>query len=117
MKIKNSSQQLILKVLSTRPVLYNPDLAKALKSVKASILLSQLLYWNGKGKDINWIYKTIQEIYDETALSREEQDTAIRICKAAKVIKIKLAGVPATRHFKIDIEKITELILTSNNKV
>jgi len=112
MENKNPYQEVIQRVLSTRNINFNPDLAKALGSANAGILISQFLYWNGKGDDSNWVYKTIKEIYDETSLGRREQDSAIKTCKSVGVLEVKLAGVPATRHFKINIEKIIELITT-----
>lgn len=107
---KKEYQKLILKILGIRPIAFNPLLAKALGSAKAGLLLSQLLYWTGKGSNPEWIYKTIEEIKEETGLSRNEQDTAIKICKKVGVLEVKVMGIPAKRHFKVNIEKIIELL-------
>ena len=112
--MRNEYQKIILEVLGTKPVLYNRDLAKKLGSVKAGIFLSQLLYWYEKGFDPDWIFKTINEVYQETALSRDEQDTAIRICKEKKVIEVKIKGVPPKSHFKINLEEIIKLLKYGN---
>ncbi len=96
-----------------RPIAYYPEFAKALKSVNATIFLCQLLYWKGKGKKKNgWIYKSRKEMEEETALSRREQDTARRILKTAGILKEKLAGVPATVHYKINTDKLNEIVET-----
>ncbi len=107
---KENYQKIIAEILGTRPIAFNADLARALGSVKAGLLLSQLLYWHKKGKNHEWFYKTIEELEEETALSRAEQDAAIKICKKFKVLETKLKQIPAKRHFKLNIEKIIQLI-------
>jgi len=108
--MKNKYQNLIIQVLGTKPILYNPDLARALGSVKASIFLSQLLYWHKKGHNPDWVYKTIKEVEKETALSRWEQDIAIKMCKKKKVFEMKIAGVPRKRYFKLNLDNIILLL-------
>lgn len=107
---KNEYQRQIARVLGTRPIAYNSDLAHALGSVKAGLFLSQLLFWWGKGRDPNWIYKTIEEIKEETALSRKEQETAVKICKRLGLIQMKIKGIPGKRHFQININVIVEFL-------
>jgi hypothetical protein len=107
---KNENQKMIMDILGTKPIAFNPDLAHALGSVKAGLLLSQLLFWCGKGRNPDWVYKTIEEIKKETALSRSEQDNAIIICKKYNLIEVKRKGIPAKRHFKINNEKIIKLL-------
>jgi hypothetical protein len=97
--------------LNTRPIAFNPDLARVLGSAKAGLFLSQLLYWWNKGEDPNWIYKTVKEFQEETTLSKKEQLGAQKICIKKGVIEVRVKGIPAKRHFKIDIDKITELLL------
>lgn len=109
--MRNKYQKEILSILGTKPILYNPDLARKLGSVKAGIFLSQLLYWHEKGRNPEWTYKTIDEIKEELALTRKEQDAAIKICKDKKVIEVKLKGMPAKRHFRINIDNIIKLLM------
>lgn len=111
---RNTYQKLIEKAYSgTKQIAYNPELAKALGSVKAGLLLNQLLFWHGKGRDPEWTYKTIKEMEKETGLSRAEQATAIRICKRYEILEVKRKGIPAKRHFRININKIVELMRKS----
>ncbi len=107
---KNIYQKKIAKELETRQIAFNPDLAKALGSIKAGLFLSQLLYWWNKGDDPNWIYKTAKELQAEISLSKTEQLRAQKICVAKGLIEVRLARIPATRHFKINIDKIIELL-------
>ncbi len=100
----------LLEVLSIKPIAFNPLLAKAIGSVKAGLLLSQLLYWWRKGQNPEWIYKTIDEIEEETALSRYEQDGAIQKIRNLKLVEVKRKGIPAKRHFKLNLGNISKLV-------
>jgi hypothetical protein len=106
----NKYQKMMLDLLGTKPIAFNADLARALGSAKAGLLLSQLLFWYGKGKNPDWIYKTIEDFEKETALTRSEQDTAIKICKKYGTIRVERKGIPAKRHFQINTQKIIELL-------
>lgn len=92
-------------------IAYKPIIAKACKSTNLSILWCQLKYWSGKTTDVNgWIYKTQDDIYQETGMHRKQQETARRIARDLGVIEEKLAGRPATVHFKLNVEKMAEII-------
>jgi hypothetical protein len=82
-------------------------LARFLGSVKAAILLCQLLYWHGKGEDDpEWFFKTIEELYEETGLTRYEQDSAIRKCKKRGFIEVRKKGIPSKRYFRVNLERL-----------
>ena len=91
-------------------VAYYPKIARAIKSVKACIFLCQLLYWQGKGKKGDWIYKSRKDMLEETGLSRIEQENARKALKKLGIIKEKLEGVPPTVHYKINFSKLNETI-------
>ncbi len=108
--MSNNHQRAIYNIFSEKIIAYSAGLAKALGSVKAGILMAQLLYWQGKGRNKEWVYKTAEDIYEETGLSRREQETAIKICKAKGVLEVRVMGIPGTRHFRVNIEKLIALI-------
>ena len=94
-KLNTRLQRAIETILTDRPIAYHAVLAKAVGSANAGIFLSQLLYWTPRAHDKDgWIYKTQQDIYEETALTRREQETARRRLRTAKVLEEKRAGVP-----------------------
>lgn len=104
-------QRQIAKYLPHPGIRYLPDLAIAFGSVNAGIILSQLLYWHGTGKRRDgWIYKTEQEFYQETGLTRSKQDSALKILIDSKVVAKKLAQIPAKRHFKLDFVLLQEIL-------
>lgn len=109
--MRDSNLKAIYRLLSDHPVCYHPHLAKLVGSIKGAIVLNQLLYWSDKGSLPNgWIFKTIDELQQETGLTRAEQQVGIRKCKELGVLKVKLRGIPAKRHFKLDIEYLMALI-------
>jgi len=102
-----------IKELLKRPIAYQPSVAKAVGSVKLAVLWSQLYYWSDKTKNEDgWVYKTQQEIFDETGLERREQETARRIGMKLGILESKGMGHPCIVHFRINIEKMAELIDT-----
>jgi len=101
----------IIKELLKRPIAYQPVIAKAFGSVNLGILWSQLYYWSDKMNDKDgWIFKTSRQLYEETALSRKEQETARKIGLSLGVLEEKLSGNPATLHFRINEDTAFEVI-------
>lgn len=101
----------VIHELLKRPIAYQPTIAKAFGSVKLAILWSQLYYWSDKSKDpYGWIYKTRDELYEETGLKRREQETARTLGKKLGIIEEKKAGSPPVIHFRVDIEKTAEVL-------
>jgi hypothetical protein len=107
---KRKYQREIYKLFGSGLVVYHPQIAIKLKSVKAAILLAQLLYWHTRGNDEVWIYKTVNEFREETGLSRAEQDTAIRILKKFGIVEVKRKKIPQTRHFKTNLDAVKNLL-------
>lgn len=107
---ENKYQKLALDLLGTRPIAFNPDLARALGSATAGLFMSQILYWWKKGRDPEMIYKTVKELEEETALTKTQQLNAQKICVRKGVLKVTYKGIPPKRHFRIDMERILELL-------
>lgn len=101
----------MIKALLQRPIAYHPILAKACGSVKLAVLWSQLYYWSDKGHHPEgWIHKTQEEIFEETGLSRREQENARKLGKELAILEERLMSVPATMHFRVDTDKAMKLI-------
>ncbi len=90
-------------------VLFNPKLGEISGSANAGLFLSQLLFWWGKGRNPNCIYKTVDEVKKEICLTRRQQEKAISIWKDLGVLTVKLRGTPPKRHFIINFEKLYNL--------
>lgn len=104
------SKPSLLRLLAS-PIAYYTILAKAGGGVTSGVFLSQLIYWTGRGKNPDgWIWKTAEEMEEETGLTRAEQETARRNLKARGFIEERLAGVPATLHFRVQLDTIMEAV-------
>lgn len=103
-------QSAIIELLGDRPVAYHPILAKALGDVKAAIWLSQLLYWQGKGKYGDWTWKSADDFYNETALTRREQERIRGILSSKGVLEQRRAGPRGTLHYRVVIDALVRLI-------
>jgi len=103
--------QIMLNEVLDRPVAFLPGIAKAVGSINLGIMISQLVYWSKRTTDPDgWIFKTQKEWYDETALSRREQDTARKVGKKLAVLEEKLAGNPARLFYRVNVPRLYELL-------
>jgi len=97
--------------LLKRPIAYQPITAKAFGSVKLAVLWCQIYYWHDKTNNPDgWIYKTREQVYDETGLSRVEQENARKLGAKLGVLESKRMGQRCIVHFRIDQEKAAELV-------
>lgn len=112
-----SFNSFIMHLSKQRPVAYNAELSRLAKSAIAGLFMSQLLYWIGKGYAENYIYKTVKELEKETCLIRSEQERAIKIWKSLGVLVVKRKGIPPIRHFRINSEKLLELLGYSDGDI
>lgn len=75
-----------------RPVAVYTGLRKLTKSLTATVLLCQMIYWDGKTRDENgWFYKSAEELTEETSLTYAEQ-------KAARSILRDELGIVEEQH-------------------
>ena len=104
----SNSKDGLLNVLSS-PIAYYVTFAKIAGSVAAGVMLSQLVYWTGKGNNPDgWIWKTAAEMEEETGLTRREQETARRRLRERGFVEERLAGVPATLHYRVNLDAVME---------
>ncbi len=113
-KVEQNYNSALIKQMAQRPILFNAALARLANSATAGLFMSELLFWWEKGAYPGWIYKTIQEIQSETALTRSEQDRAIRIWKMMEILTVELRGIPRRRFFKIDYLRLERMVLESS---
>lgn len=93
-----------------RVIAFYPKLVKPLGSVNACILFCQLLYWSDKTNSKRGVYKTIEQLTEETGLSRREQETA---CKKLTSIGVLFKDYDRLNHrmyYRLIPEKFNELM-------
>ncbi len=111
----------LTKILGS-PIAFHRCLAELAGSVTSGLMLSQAVYWTGKTKDPQgWFWKTQDEWFEETMLSRKEQESARRrlreITFEGKPLWCEqLRGVPAKLYYRVDMD-ILECLLTADQHV
>lgn len=97
--------------LTDRTIAYHPLLAKVCGSVEGGVLLSQLLYWGSRTRDLDgWIYKTEKAFQEETGLTGSNQKTVRKKLASLGILETRRRGVPATLHYRVDFNQLIELI-------
>jgi hypothetical protein len=86
-----------------RPVAFYPGMAKLLGGIKRAVFVCQMAYWNGKGSDPDgWIYKTAEEIEEETSLTYKEQTGVRASLVEAGILQERYARTEHKMYFRID---------------
>ena len=92
-----------------RPVAYYAGFAKRWGPA-AGAFFSQMFYWTDKQKDKDgWIYKTQEDIEEETGLSQDSQLTARNRLKAAGVMEEKYNRIEHKLYYRVMIDKLNEI--------
>lgn len=94
-----------------RPIAYYPKLAKPLGSVNAAILFGHFFYWHDKTENPLGVYRTAEEIEDETGLSVQEQRTARSKLKERGVLIETEKRIEHRIYFKLDLNAFDDLML------
>ena len=97
--------------IAGRPVAYFPQLVKPLGSVNASILFGHFFYWNDKGCSELGIYRTAEEIEEETGLSVQEQRTARAKLRKCGVLIETEKRIEHRIYYKLDLAVFDALML------
>lgn len=101
MNVSTVSQ--MMRSLNQRPIAVYPIYIQMTGKLTSAYLLSQIMYWfASSGKDK--IYKTNDEIIQETSLSLDEFKSAKRLLKQIPWLTISIEGVPARTYYEIDWE-------------
>lgn len=106
-----SQYDLLRAFLSDRVIAFHPRLAVAFGGVNEALIFQQLAYWSDKGNDPDgWIYKTRDELRDETTLTRTQQENARKRLRALGVIDEQRRGIPPYVWFRVNWERVFALI-------
>ncbi|MEC5406561.1 hypothetical protein VOM14_13475 [Paraburkholderia sp. MPAMCS5] len=97
-----------------RPIAFGTRLARVTGHPKQALLLSQLVYWTRRGRDVDvnggWVHKTREHWMLETGLSREEQENARRCLRAMNLLTEWRGGQPARMHYRLEVEAISNAV-------
>lgn len=104
-------------------IIYNKQLAHKLwinSTIMLMDLISKYKYFHSRDSlDENWyFFNSIENVEKDTAIKRKAQDGAIKVLLGFWLIEKKTKWMPAKRYFKININKIAQLMwFTLHNEV
>ncbi len=80
-------------------------------AIMLSEIYSEYTYWRERNElqSGGWFYSTIENIYNNTGLSKHQQLVASKELATYGIIKIKYYGMPKKRYFKFDTTKLDQL--------
>jgi hypothetical protein len=101
----------ILYELSEKPIAFQRVFVTITGSIHAGLFLSQACYWSKiKRNEDGWFWKTREQWQEETGMERDAQEKSRRECAKVGVIEEELRGVPAKLFFRVNFEKLIELL-------
>lgn len=98
-----------LSLMLDRPIAYHRVFKTITGSAGAAVFLSQAVYWQRR-TEADFFWKTCAQWEEETGLTRHEQDTVRKRLRELELITEKLVGLPARMHYRVEIERIMELV-------
>lgn len=103
----------MLEQLGAKPIAFHSSFAKIAGSVTAGVMLSQIFFWSlhpTAKQNRGWFFKTASHWWEETGLSRSEQETARKRLTSLGIVEEHLHGVPARMHFRLKWEILVEAL-------
>ena len=93
-----------------RPIAFHPGLVPILGSVNAVLFFGQIFYWQDKAASDFGVYKTAEEIQQETGLTYREQANAREKLRACGVLIETEKRLEHRIYFRIDFDVLDELL-------
>lgn len=96
-----------------RVIAYRREYAQIAGSAAGGLFLAQIIYWSGNEETLKrsgWFYKSGVDWTEETGLTRREQESARQALMDAGVLTVEKKGVPCRLWFKLDQERLAELL-------
>ena len=94
-------------------IAYYPKLKELTKQANASILLSQIYYWQKKMK--REFYKTDKDFREELSMGQREFKTAKSYLRNFTFLKIKAKGIPAKTHYKLNLGLFEQFLFNKSS--
>ena len=94
----------------------NKHLVKRVGLVEAVFfgeLLSKYKYYKSQGQLVKekWFYATVESIEESLNISKDIQEPAIKNLVKMGLIEKKIMGLPAKRHFAVNVQKLMDIYL------
>ncbi|EBY0892984.1 hypothetical protein DUU72_11335 [Salmonella enterica subsp. enterica serovar Anatum] len=99
--------------LVDRPIAFQRSFVRLGVGITGALLLSQIVYWQNRMEG-QWFYKTQTDLEEETGLTRYEQEGARKKLVSCGVLEEVKRGIPAKLYFRVNQERLEELLLGEN---
>ena len=104
--------------LQERIIAYRPVFADISGSIPGALFLSQSLYWQSRclpGRD-GWWWKTADEWFKETRLTRREQQQARKVLNRLMILEEEKKGVPCRLWFRLNLNELDSAIQNATKR-
>jgi hypothetical protein len=112
--LMGNAHDLMLRAIDDKVVAYRVGIAKALGDDPiTALVLSQLLHWSKTDvvvKRQGWFYKTEDEFYQETAVTKDRQRTARKKLQDLGILQIEQKGMPRQNWYRIEYEMLVKVL-------
>lgn len=107
-------------ISSSNFIVVNKSLAREIgliESVVLGELASEYDHWKATGDlDDGYFYSTVDNLSENTTLSKYQQRSALDNLKAKGIIDVTVKGLPAKRYIKINEEQVEKLLKNKLSK-
>ena len=107
-------EMLMFGLFGKKYIKFHPNMARILGGFKEAIFFQQLFFWKDKGADPDgWIYKTKDELEEETAIPRSTQDRVRNKLVKMGLIEVKnkckKGSSTPVLHYRINTEGVVAM--------
>ena len=110
MNEKYSEWRGFLKAYAQKVIAFNPIYAQITGSVNAGLLLSQIVFLWGSLTNTDEFYHTNDQFREELCMGLDALRRARTRLKKLQIIKVKRKGIPPKMHYKLNVEKLKDLV-------
>lgn len=102
----------LLDTFLPRPIAFHRCLAEISGSITGGVFLSQALYWSRHTTEPDgWFWKTIEEWYEETMISKKQLALVRKILIQKGFLEEKRIGVPARLFYRLKKSIVLDAII------
>lgn len=112
--VKNSIKQLLM---TSNFYVLNKTLVKKLGIETAFFLTTLVEADEVLADEDGWFYQTVPQIEEMTGLTKHKQNNCINELTSLGILLQENKGMPMKRYFKLDYEKISNILFSSSQKI
>ena len=102
-------------LLSSRPVAYYPELARAVGGIAPALFFQQIVHWQGRNPNA-WVFRTQEELEAELAMSAKVQAAARQHLVKRGLLEEKHDGMPRRLYYRPVWDNIESALQTCHRE-